>query len=54
MKSKLKEMGQKAFVKMGNVAVGNDTKAIENNNAPVPFTGPALWLYEKSMPKREN
>ena len=52
MKNKLKEMGKKAFVKMGNAAVGNDTKVIVNDTAPVPFSGNHIWPYEKPIPKR--
>ena len=47
MKSKLKDIGQKAFVKMGNVAV-------EYNATLVPFSQPGLCVYEKPMTKRKN
>ena len=54
--NKIKEMGRKAFVKMGNSAIGNndEKKGFNSDNAPVPFTAPSFFVYEKNMPKRKK
>ena len=53
--SKYKKIGQKVFLKIGNMAIGNNEKGGRNNSEPiVPFSALPTWLYEKPMPKRKD
>jgi len=48
----IKEKGQKTFLKIGNMAIGNGPKT--SIVMPVPFSAQPWWAYEKPMPKRKK
>ena len=52
-----KEGSRKAFMKIGNMAVGNASNGDgqrANAEPVVPFTFIPFWAYEKPMPKRKR
>jgi len=53
---KVKAGSRKAFINIGNNAVGNppDGKAKRGFIEPMPFSWAWAWLYEKPMPKRKS
>ena len=52
---KCKAFGQDAFVKIGNMAVGNSSSDDRRGDTQrAAFTVPMLWPYEKPMPKRRS
>ena len=51
-KSSFKNAGQKTFMKIGNMAIGNSN---HDDNIPVePFSFGPWFPYEKPMPKRKS
>ena len=52
--SKCKAAGRNAFIKIGNMAVGNSSSDDKRGNTtPVPFSVAGIWPFEKPMPKRK-
>ena len=53
---KCKESSRNTFIKIGHSASGNSMgDDVAKGKAPIaPFSWPALWSYEKTMPRRKN
>jgi len=51
---KCKERSRNAFVKIGNMAVGNSSDGGKNDIPTVAFSMWPHWWYETKMPKRRS
>jgi len=52
---KCKAFGRDAFIKVGNMAVGNSSNDNKRGNIDIaPFSWHLFWPYEKPMPKRRS